>query len=189
VGKCCVYSLGGLEVIEKEHVGESLIRKDKGQHQAIQTSPYEQQKYRQIVNDEKEVTSMFMDVVLSVADLIQQKFTSIEMLTEEAMYFKVGFKVQYGKKVLGRIGRMNNGTLVHVEHNQIKTEVACTASVSKKRMVWDSFQKLRELLDQFGINALLNGMIPKNVMWCLLLQLKMLNLRVKGQREKDLLLL
>ena len=64
--------------------------------------------------------------------LIQQKFTSIEMLTEEAMYFKVSFKTQYGKKVLGRIGRMNNGTLIHLEHNQIKTEVACTSSVSKK---------------------------------------------------------
>jgi len=98
----------------------------------MQTSPYAQQKYRQIVNDEKEVTSMFMDVVLSMEDLIQQKVTSIEMLTEEAMHFKVGFKAKYGKKVSGRIRRMNQGTLIHVEHNQIKTKVYCTASVSKK---------------------------------------------------------
>jgi len=54
------------------------------------------------------------------------------MLTEEAMHFKVGFKAQYGKQVLGRIGRTNNGTLIHVEQNQIKTKVSCTASVSKK---------------------------------------------------------
>jgi len=34
-------------------VGESVISKDNGQCQAMQTSPYAQQKYRQIVNDEK----------------------------------------------------------------------------------------------------------------------------------------
>ena len=79
-------------------VEESVISKDKDQCQAMHTSPYAQQNYRQIVNNEKEVTSMFMDVVLSVEDLIQQKFTSIEIITEEAMYFKVGFKAQYGKK-------------------------------------------------------------------------------------------
>jgi len=101
VGKCCVHSLGGPEVIDKEDASESEISKDKGQHQVTQTSPYEQQKYRQIVNDQNEVTSMYMDVVLSVEDLIHQKFTSIEMLTEEAMHFKVGFKSQYGKKSVG----------------------------------------------------------------------------------------
>ena len=67
-----------------------------------------------------------MVLQLSVEDLIHQKFTSIEMFTEEAMHFKVGFKAQYGKKVLSCIGRMDNSTLIHVEQNQIKTEVACT---------------------------------------------------------------
>jgi len=76
----------------------------------------------------------------------------------------------------------------NVERNQIKTEVACMASMSKKANDLAFISKAKRM-DQFGINALLSGMIPKNVMWCLLLQLKMLNWRVKGQREKDMLLI
>jgi len=44
---------------------------------------------------------MYMDVVLSVEDLNHQKFISIEMLTEEAMYLKVDFKAPYDKKSVG----------------------------------------------------------------------------------------
>ena len=152
-------------------------------------APYAQQKYRQIVNDKKEVTSMFMDVVLSVEDLIQQKFTSIEMLTEEAMHFKVGFKAQYGKQVLGRIGRTNNGTLIHVEKNQIKTKVSCTASVSKKTHSMGFISKADKIVGPIWDKCIVKWYDTKNVMWCLLIQLKRLNWRVKGQREKDLLLL